>query len=234
MRCHGKTTTVSLLDGDSNSSLQIANHHDNQLLSVYYARDDNNMVIELQGKRFDVMDEATREEEAAMFRQLWSDPQLEYFPQVVRHIHDDLQLKGWQSPAVMFLYQLGMAAQNYRLKTQGAERGGLEKRDAVDPDIYPYHGEHPTKQCRYDGRSAVKIDSFIADGCYGLCGPGCRSCWHWVCGDCCVHTGCARHDAFCSKPGGWFNSDCFTGRGVLWDKISNTAWDCDTSNFFTD
>jgi hypothetical protein len=30
--------------------------------------------------------------------------------------------------------------------------------------------------------------------CYGMCGPGCDKCWHWVCGDCCYHAFCAAHD----------------------------------------
>ncbi len=30
--------------------------------------------------------------------------------------------------------------------------------------------------------------------CYGMCGPGCAQCWHWVCGDCCYHAFCAVHD----------------------------------------
>jgi hypothetical protein len=34
--------------------------------------------------------------------------------------------------------------------------------------------------------------------CYGMCGRGC-SCWSWVCGDCCYHPGCARHDDACRK-----------------------------------
>jgi hypothetical protein len=38
--------------------------------------------------------------------------------------------------------------------------------------------------------------------CYGMCGPGC-SCWSWVCGDCCYHSGCARHDDWC-RQGQWY------------------------------
>ena len=40
------------------------------------------------------------------------------------------------------------------------------------------------------------------DSCYGMCGPGC-SCWSWVCGDCCYHYGCARHDSWC-RQGQWY------------------------------
>ena len=38
--------------------------------------------------------------------------------------------------------------------------------------------------------------------CYGMCGPGC-TCWSWVCGDCCYHYGCARHDSWC-RQGQWY------------------------------
>ncbi len=40
------------------------------------------------------------------------------------------------------------------------------------------------------------------NNCYGMCGPGC-SCWSWVCGDCCYHYGCARHDTWC-RQGQWY------------------------------
>jgi hypothetical protein len=41
-----------------------------------------------------------------------------------------------------------------------------------------------------------------ANDCYGMCGPGC-SCWSWVCGDCCYHSGCAKHDSWC-RSGAWY------------------------------
>jgi len=41
-----------------------------------------------------------------------------------------------------------------------------------------------------------------ANNCYGMCGPGC-SCWSWVCGDCCYHGGCAKHDSWC-RQGQWY------------------------------
>jgi hypothetical protein len=41
-----------------------------------------------------------------------------------------------------------------------------------------------------------------ANECYGMCGQGC-SCWSWVCGDCCYHNGCARHDTWC-RQGQWY------------------------------
>jgi hypothetical protein len=41
-----------------------------------------------------------------------------------------------------------------------------------------------------------------ANDCYGMCGPGC-TCWSWVCGDCCYHSGCAKHDSWC-RDGQWY------------------------------
>lgn len=32
--------------------------------------------------------------------------------------------------------------------------------------------------------------------CFGMCGPSC-TCWRIICGDCCLHQGCAEHDKCC-------------------------------------
>lgn len=47
--------------------------------------------------------------------------------------------------------------------------------------------------------------------CYGMCGNGCN-CWSWVCGDCCYHGGCARHDDWC-RNGQWYY--CYNISAVL-------------------
>ena len=39
-----------------------------------------------------------------------------YFTPSVKLIHDELMLKGWQSTAVMCLYTLALAAENYSTK----------------------------------------------------------------------------------------------------------------------
>jgi hypothetical protein len=40
------------------------------------------------------------------------------------------------------------------------------------------------------------------NNCYGMCGNGCN-CWSWVCGNCCYHGGCAKHDDWC-RQGKWY------------------------------
>jgi len=47
------------------------------------------------------------------------------------------------------------------------------------------------------------------NACYGMCGKGC-SCWSWVCGNCCYHSGCARHDSWCRGHGFWNGLACYT------------------------
>jgi hypothetical protein len=49
--------------------------------------------------------------------------------------------------------------------------------------------------------------------CYGMCGRGC-SCWSFVCGDCCYHNGCARHDDYCRGSGFWDTAKCWTNWGA--------------------
>jgi len=52
-----------------------------------------------------------------------------------------------------------------------------------------------------------------ANSCYGMCGPGC-TCWSFVCGDCCYHSGCARHDSYCRGSGAWNTAKCWTAWGA--------------------
>jgi hypothetical protein len=49
--------------------------------------------------------------------------------------------------------------------------------------------------------------------CYGMCGPGC-TCWSFVCGDCCYHNGCARHDSYCRGSGWADKAKCWTAWGA--------------------
>ena len=48
------------------------------------------------------------------------------------------------------------------------------------------------------------------DNCFGMCGKGC-SCWSWVCGDCCWHTGCYYHDKCCAEQ--FFQTRCLIPLG---------------------
>jgi hypothetical protein len=53
-----------------------------------------------------------------------------------------------------------------------------------------------------DAAAGARCSWPTANNCYGMCGPGC-SCWSWVCGDCCYHGGCAKHDQWC-REGKWY------------------------------
>ena len=41
----------------------------------------------------------------------------------------------------------------------------------------------------------------VGSGCLGMCGKSCKSCWYYLCGDCCRHEGCYQHDLCCDKKG---------------------------------
>jgi hypothetical protein len=63
---------------------------------------------------------------------------------------------------------------------------------ALDIEVPPLEIQADDSQCSRP----------TANQCYGMCGNGC-SCWSWVCGDCCYHGGCARHDNWC-RNGQWY------------------------------
>ena len=52
--------------------------------------------------------------------------------------------------------------------------------------------ECTTGSCPYRGNQS--------NGCSGMCGLGCN-CWPWICGDCCIHSGCLDHDNYCARDG---------------------------------
>lgn len=60
----------------------------------------------------------------------------------------------------------------------------------------------PPPHCRA-GNPCRDLRSDPCDNdCLGMCGPGC-SCWSWVCGDCCYHSGCNAHDRACRSCSIW-------------------------------
>jgi len=191
-----------------------------KLLAVEYHTVEQDMFVEVEGTKYSVKDESTKAEESEKLRALYNNPQFRYFPVAVKLIHDELELKGWESPAVMFLYRMAMAME--------AVQPTVMKRNApaVDALTYLYHGPSPKKRCYYNGWSTDDMPWLVNNECIGVCGGMCSDCWIWLCGDCCMHTGCKRHDEFCGGPKGLYDSDCVSGRGVLWDTTTNFPLDC--------
>jgi hypothetical protein len=69
--------------------------------------------------------------------------------------------------------------------------------------------EAPTTFPREEGYCTAPT----SNNCYGKCGPGC-TCWGFVCGDCCYHYGCAKHDGYCRGSGFWDTAKCVTTWGA--------------------
>jgi len=217
--------TLDLLESTGFSSLAVSGEQDGrkrEFVKVEYYANAQDMFIVLDGDQFDVKD-TRHQEEGLKLKKLFEDPEFRFFPVAVKLIHDELQLKGWESPAVMFLYRMGMAADNFHHQKR-VKRSLLTEAVEVDPRTYEFNGPNATKMCTFNGWSAPDMEVLIADECRGLCGKTCKECWNWVCGDCCAHTGCLRHDDFCS--GGYYTYDCLSCRGVLWDTITSTPLDC--------
>ena len=115
-------------------------------------------------------------------------------------IHDELELKGWESPVVMLLYHLALTADRVTREEKNIEVGRVkavvtDDYSWIDPRTWDYHGMRPKEICEYNGyRTMWPYFTLKKSGCAGICGPGCKTCWKFVCGDCCYHLGCTRHD----------------------------------------
>ena len=209
---------INLQDKEEESTLEVtgdkAGENFNFLKIEHHG---NDMYITLQGTKFSVKDENSVEETAKL-EELLKNPDFSSFSTAVQQVHDKLKLPGWEYPSVLFLYRIGMSLHHPLLSLQGIE--------VLDTDILDYHGPSPRKQCQLNGWKADSAEQLIREDCTGTCGPTCKMCWQWVCGDCCIHTGCLRHDGFCRGRYGPLHKDCISLRGVLWDTITDTQYDC--------
>lgn len=207
-------------------------------------KEGENLFIAIEGRRFNVRDGLQQGEDENLVK-LFQQEGFRYFTESVQIIHDELELKGWESPVVMLLYNLALRVDRIervqkvstgRASLSEAAEGGLERAtpaptpdpdyDWIDPRTWDYHGLRPKKSCEYNGwRTRWPYFTLKKSECTGVCGPGCKTCWMFVCGDCCYHLGCQRHDKFCGDQG-YTSKDCSSFRGVLWDTLTDTTGDC--------
>jgi len=160
-------------------------------------------------------------------------------PEIGFKLHSDHGVFGHESHAAMALYKLGMVSHSHHDSMDRDKRSiftskiaddkkseavkdfpedvqeacmGINKGCSSDLE-YKNEPGFTTPACP-DGAWKFGVND-IEKECWGLCGPQCI-CWKHVCGDCCAHNGCLRHDGYCEKSGS--SKDCITLRGVLWDK----------------
>lgn len=165
-------------------------------------------------------------------------------PEIGFKVHRDHGVFGHESHAAMALYKLGMASDAHHADRESLPRAlqrrsiftstkseeekyaavkgfpldvqtacmGINKGCSNDIEYQDEEG-YTTPACPEGARKFSVKD--IENECWGMCGPQCI-CWNHVCGDCCAHPGCLRHDAYCQRSGK--SKDCLTLRGVLWDK----------------
>lgn len=226
----------SMTDTPGNSELRLDDVRDGleeEWLGVEFhsGPEGSDMFITIDDTRYNVKDEKEAEEHNKIL-ELFKEPDFRYFTPSVKLIHDELMLKGWQSTAVMCLYTLALAAENYSTKVivvNRSKRSFLNFtswfKGEMDKNTILYHGSNPQMPCKENGRHINDITSLSLNDCEGICGPSCHTCWVNICGDCCYHKGCKRHDEICGAQG-YISADCISVRGVLWDTLTNTAYDC--------
>jgi hypothetical protein len=116
-----------------------------------------------------------------------STPELAFMPHVSKLIGQELGYTGIAYPSTLPLHVMALS---------------INKR--MNPDTQPT-SHRPAEPSL--NKATCEPYPFQSIGCYGMCGPGC-TCWSWVCGDCCFHTGCAVHDDYCRTWLGYAHPYC--------------------------
>ena len=233
VRCEdGVEFNLIMQDGEGVSVLEVLGSvgtgEQHEFLKVEHVGE--SMFLTLSGQKFDVKD-INSQKESDILADILMDQTFTNFGAVVKLIHDELKIPAWKFPSIMFLYRIGMSLTNLSPDTMKDDTNGSllpTKRSISYYDVKydDYHGWFPAKSCLQNGWSYYILSNLLSNNCLGTCGPGCWECWDWVCGDCCLHTGCARHDDFCNGNLGKLHVDCVTLRGVLWDTVTDTPYDC--------
>ena len=93
---------------------------------------------------------------------------------------------GYEHPAIMPFYIFALRLSHLV---------EMQPPHSYAPKVYySKHDGHEFEKCLPQCPPCPKKD------CIGMCGPHC-TCWKWLCGDCCYHLGCFKHDLCCLYHG---------------------------------
>ena len=106
---------------------------------------------------------------------------------------DELDLSDNQQKAVRPVLILAMNA--LRAENSLKVSGELKMNDSK------YTGDRKHRRSKRDAYCPSYRRQPEGENCLGMCGPGCRCCWRYICGDCCYHQGCYDHDMCCRRNG---------------------------------
>ena len=190
------------------------------------------------------------EEEVAATKELMESRFGEALVDLSWHVFDKFGVFGHEEDSMMLLYQLAMFANQYHNDFDRHKRSIFEKKslfnkknikestklpDTVQEVCDVYLADHDScssdlatvnssNVCvNYEERRKYNVHRFsvqeIQRGCYGLCGPWC-TCWVKVCGDCCWHPGCYKHDVVCENPN---SVACKLGKGMVYGRGLHTC-----------
>ena len=123
-------------------------------------------------------------------------------------------IQGTEYPAAMSFYQLALKL----ARTGKAIESNFTLNEKESKEPRQRRGVTCDDECE---RCPFQYDN---NDCFGLCGYGC-SCWHFVCGDCCVHQFCLTHDQCCADNG-FYSWACLA---VVWRQVGTScsqSYDC--------
>ena len=129
---------------------------------------------------------------------LASHPAIRLLEPAAQALGEDLGVRGADNSAAPRFYLTAMKLTEVRAMSQEVEASNIE------PWRRYFEGKATIQS--YTNCNLGTCPPCREDECMGLCGRMC-TCWFFVCGDCCLHNGCLKHD-LCCRNRGFTSSRC--------------------------
>lgn len=133
----------------------------------------------------------TKVEKRTAMERLIARPELRLMREAAVAMGTKEGILGTEYPAALTFYMAVLRLTKWQIQVFGGESEDEDTYAHEEPEI-----QSQNERCSWwDSCEAVCNDGV---SCGGMCGPGCATCWSWVCGDCCWHQGCQLHHDCCS------------------------------------
>lgn len=114
---------------------------------------------------------------------LMADPHSKVIINAAKHLGEKEGLMGHENPAILPFYIFALRLNH------------LFEDNHSNTSLDNNHDGHEFFECLHP-----QCPPCPKKDCIGMCGPHCK-CWKWLCGDCCYHLGCFKHDLCCLYHG---------------------------------
>ena len=162
---------------------------------------------------------STDETKELMLRKLLTSPEILMAIDAC-HALGNAGIYGYENPAALNLFTTVLHFANWR---------DYKSLDVVMIDLREKRNRRSHQVCPNLRTSYVKYPNMLhlftcstcpqGSECLGMCGPGCSTCWWYVCEDCCYHQGCYDHDVCCGAD--FFSLACLIPIG-----FSCSSYEC--------